>query len=78
MIGVELVRGDDLAPAAGRAEAIRESCRKKGVLVGVGGIYGNVLRFQPPLVISQEQVDRALRVIEEALKETAVLATASA
>lgn len=78
MIGVELVRGDDLAPAADRAEAIRESCRKKGVLVGVGGIYGNVLRIQPPLVIGQEQVERALRVIEEALKETAVLATASA
>lgn len=78
MIGVELVKDDDLTPAPDRAEAIRESCRKKGVLVGVGGIYGNVLRIQPPLVISKEQLDQALHAVEEALEETAVYAKVSA
>jgi 4-aminobutyrate aminotransferase / (S)-3-amino-2-methylpropionate transaminase / 5-aminovalerate transaminase len=78
MIGIELVKDDDLTPAPDRAEAIRESCRKKGVLVGVGGIYGNVLRIQPPLVISKEQLDQALHAVEEALEETAVYAKVSA
>lgn len=78
MIGAELVSGDDMAPAPQRSESIRESCRKKGVLVGVGGIYGNVLRIQPPLVISRGELDRALHVVEEALEETAVHAKASA
>jgi 4-aminobutyrate aminotransferase / (S)-3-amino-2-methylpropionate transaminase / 5-aminovalerate transaminase len=78
MIGIELVKDDDLTPAADRAEAIRESCRKRGVLVGVGGIYGNVLRIQPPLVIRKEQLDQALHAVEEALEETAVYANVSA
>jgi 4-aminobutyrate aminotransferase / (S)-3-amino-2-methylpropionate transaminase / 5-aminovalerate transaminase len=78
MIGIELVKDDDLTPAPDRAEAIRESCRKRGVLVGVGGIYGNVLRIQPPLVISKEQLDQALHAVEEALEETAVYANISA
>jgi 4-aminobutyrate aminotransferase / (S)-3-amino-2-methylpropionate transaminase / 5-aminovalerate transaminase len=74
MIGIELVGGDDLTPAPDRAEAIRESCRKRGVLVGVGGMHGNVLRIQPPLVISTEQLDQALHAVGEALEETAVYA----
>ena len=78
MIGIELVKDDDLTPAPDRAEAIRECCREKGVLVGVGGIYGNVVRIQPPLVISKEQLDQALHFVEEALEETAVYAKVSA
>lgn len=78
MIGIELVKDDDLTPAPDRAEAIKERCREKGVLVGVGGIYGNVVRIQPPLVISKEQLDQALHFVEEALEETAVYAKVSA
>jgi 4-aminobutyrate aminotransferase len=78
MIGIELVTGDDLMPTPDRAEAIRVSCRKKGLLIGTGGIYGNVLRIQPPLMIGKAQLNQALHVIEEALEETAVHAKASA
>src|SRR5690348_5768034 len=45
MIGVELVRDERLTPASSEAEALRDSLLKQGVLVGVGGIYGNVVRF---------------------------------
>jgi len=38
-------------PATSEAEAIRDGLLRQGVLVGVGGVYGNVIRFQPPLVI---------------------------
>ena len=71
MIGIELVRGESRAPAAAEAEEIRESCLRRGLLIGVGGVDGNVLRFQPPLVISQSQVDHALEVICSAVQEVA-------
>jgi 4-aminobutyrate aminotransferase/(S)-3-amino-2-methylpropionate transaminase len=42
--------------------------------VGVGGAYGNVIRFQPPLIITRQQIDRALKAFEAALQEVAPLA----
>src|SRR6267154_428479 len=42
MIGIELVRDEKLTPANSEAEAIRDALLKRGVLVGVGGVYGNV------------------------------------
>jgi len=71
MIGVELVKDEKLTPATAEAEAIRESLFRQGVLVGVGGIYGNVVRFQPPLVITRQQLDRALAAFAAALAEVA-------
>jgi 4-aminobutyrate aminotransferase / (S)-3-amino-2-methylpropionate transaminase / 5-aminovalerate transaminase len=71
MIGMELVSGSDLSPAPGPAEAVREACLQRGVLVGVGGAYGNVVRVQPPLVITREQLDYALGALEGALEEVA-------
>jgi 4-aminobutyrate aminotransferase / (S)-3-amino-2-methylpropionate transaminase / 5-aminovalerate transaminase len=69
MIGVELVKDEKRTPAASEAEAIREALFKAGVLVGVGGVYGNVVRFQPPLVITKQQIDRALAAFATALQE---------
>ncbi len=69
MIGIELVSDSALTPAAAEAEGIREACRGKGVLVGVGGVYSNVVRIQPPLVITKEQIDFALQVLEHSFKE---------
>jgi 4-aminobutyrate aminotransferase len=71
MIGMELVAGGDLTPAPAEAEAIRASCLKNGVLVGVGGVYGNVVRIQPPLVISRDQIDCVLSAVKEALAAVA-------
>ncbi len=71
MIGVELVKDDKLTPAPAEAEAIRDSLLRQGVLVGVGGIYGNVVRFQPPLIITRPQIDRAVEAFAAALAEVA-------
>jgi 4-aminobutyrate aminotransferase len=75
MIGVELVRDEKLTPANTEAEAIRDSLLKQGVLVGVGGVYGNVVRFQPPLIITKQQIDRAVAAFATALTEVAQPAT---
>ena len=72
MIGVELVKDNKLTPATAEAESIRDSSLRHGLLVGVGGVYGNVIRFQPPLVISREQIDQAVDIFAEALQEVAL------
>ncbi len=71
MIGVELIKDEKLTPGTSEAEAIRDSLLRQGVLVGVGGVYGNVIRFQPPLIITKPQIDRALEAFANALQEVA-------
>lgn len=69
MIGLELVKDSVKTPAVNEANAIRRNCLEKGLLIGVGGIYANVLRIQPPLVISDSQLDDAVTILEQALRE---------
>jgi 4-aminobutyrate aminotransferase-like enzyme len=71
MIGVELVRDEKLMPATAEAEAVRDSLLRQGVLVGVGGVYGNVVRFQPPLITTKQEIDRAVEAFASALAEVA-------
>jgi len=69
IIGVELVKDrKSRAPAAEEAVKVRDMCREKGILLGHGGIKGNVLRIQPPLVINKEQMDKILETISASLK----------
>jgi 4-aminobutyrate aminotransferase / (S)-3-amino-2-methylpropionate transaminase / 5-aminovalerate transaminase len=69
MIGIELVTDDKLTPARAEAEAIRDAMLRRGILIGVGGSFGNVVRFQPPLVITRPQIDQAIAAFAEALQE---------
>jgi 4-aminobutyrate aminotransferase/(S)-3-amino-2-methylpropionate transaminase len=72
MIGVELVRDRvTKEPATSEAAAVKKHCRERGVLIGIGGSLGNVVRIQPPLVIDEQELDRALGVIEEAVTSLA-------
>jgi len=67
MIGIELVKDSARTPAADEAKAIRNICLEKGLLIGVGGVYANVLRIQPPLTITQNELDESVNIIEESL-----------
>jgi len=71
MIGIELVKDAMLTPASAEAEEVRDACLRQGLLVGVGGINGNVIRFQPPLVISRSQIDQAAGILSKVLQEVA-------
>ena len=66
MIGIELVRDQNKTPANTEATKIRDFCLEQGLLIGQGGVFGNVLRIQPPLVISQKQMDGVMKVLNEA------------
>jgi 4-aminobutyrate aminotransferase len=69
MVGVELVTDrDKKTPGAAQAAAVRQYCLEHGVLIGVGGNFGNVLRVQPPLVISDAQLDQVFETIVAGMK----------
>ena len=68
MLGVELV--DDRAtraPAAGRARAVTEAMRERGILLSTTGPAGNVLKIRPPLVFQREHADLLLQTLDEVL-----------
>jgi 4-aminobutyrate aminotransferase len=70
MIGVELVTdGESKDPSPEAAGKVMESCKERGLLVGKGGLYGNVLRISPPLSISEDDAERAVETLEVALGE---------
>ena len=71
MIGAELIEDEEKTPAARQAAEVRRLCREDGVLIGVGGSLANVVRLQPPLVITEEETDRVLDVLEKALTQVA-------
>jgi diaminobutyrate-2-oxoglutarate transaminase len=71
MIGVELVRDRETRePWRELADAVRRRCCEKGLIIEVGGHYGNVARFLPPLVITRELLVRGIEIFVEALSET--------
>ena len=72
MLGMELVRSRaDKTPAKQEAMDIMESLREMSVLVGKGGIDGNVLRIKPPMCITAADVDYALDALDIAFGQIA-------
>ena len=68
MLGMELVSDRATrAPAKAEAADVLEACRELGVLVGKGGLDGNVLRIKPPMCITAEDADFAIDVLDRAL-----------
>jgi alanine-glyoxylate transaminase / (R)-3-amino-2-methylpropionate-pyruvate transaminase len=68
MLGVELVTDRSTrAPASAETLQVLEEVRSMGVLLGKGGLAGNVLRIKPPMCITAEDVDFALDVLDRAL-----------
>jgi 4-aminobutyrate aminotransferase/(S)-3-amino-2-methylpropionate transaminase len=67
MQAIELVKPGTKDPNPDAMNAIVKYCQSKGVLVLTAGTYSNVVRFLPPLVISDELLRDALGVLEEAL-----------
>ena len=72
MLGVELVRDRRTRePATAATLEVLERLRECGVLVGKGGLDGNVLRIKPPLCITAADVDFLLEALDYALAHTA-------
>ena len=69
MIGIELVKDTDKTPAAAEAKEVRTRCLKKGLLVGIGGTLANVVRLQPPLVITDDEIGKAIAILSDVIQQ---------
>jgi 4-aminobutyrate aminotransferase-like enzyme len=77
MQAIELVKDRDTKePAPEATNQFMEECRREGLLIGKGGMVGNVIRLSPPLNISKADVDVALRTMDKALAAVANKAVA--
>ena len=68
--GIDLVRDRESRQPVDRAEAkqVVSSLCKAGVLMGLMGKHGNVLKMRPPLPFSRENADHALEAIDGCLR----------
>jgi 4-aminobutyrate aminotransferase len=58
-------------PDTATAKAVRVRCLERGLMLLTCGPYGNVIRWIPPLVVTQDQMDEALGIFEDAVAEVA-------
>ena len=66
MMGVELVEPGSTTPAPATAARLLEETKRRGLLVGKGGLHGNVLRIAPPLVLTEAEAEEGLRLLDDA------------
>ena len=70
MQGLELVKDrKSKEPAPQETNQFMERCRANGLLIGKGGLFGNVIRLSPPLNIGEAQVDEAIERMDKSLAE---------
>lgn len=74
MLGLEIVKADGSKNKFAEPEAdpeltaaIQRACLERGLIIEKGGREGSVLRFLPPIIISYEELDFALRVMRDAV-----------
>ena len=70
MQALELVKARKTKEPAPEATAqVMERARDNGLLIGKGGLFGNVLRLSPMLNISKADVDEGVRLLDKAFGE---------
>jgi 4-aminobutyrate aminotransferase len=72
MIGVEVVRpgtGTPGEPAPELATAVLEACKRRGLLIGKGGLHGNALRIAPLLTLTADEAAEGLAALVSAIEE---------
>jgi alanine-glyoxylate transaminase/(R)-3-amino-2-methylpropionate-pyruvate transaminase len=69
MLGIELVKDHaSKAPAKEECARVFERCRELGLLIGKGGLHGNVLRIKPPMCLTAADADFLLEVLDASLR----------
>jgi 4-aminobutyrate aminotransferase len=66
MLALELVDSNDRA-----AKAVTAAARERGLMLLSCGLYGNVIRLLPPLSVTDDELERGLGILEEALGDAA-------
>ena len=69
MFAIETVVPDSIEPNAPAAAQLMEAARASGLLIGKGGLYGNVIRIAPPLTVTADEIDEGIAILNEAIKD---------
>ncbi len=70
MVGTEFTSSNG-QPDAETCKRVHQACLERNLLLLTCGTYGNIIRWIPPLVVNAEQINAALEVFAEALKQAA-------
>ncbi len=68
MRGAEFVHADK-SPAAEELEMVLEEMKNRGFIIGKNGVARNVMAFQPPLVITEADVNNVLNTLDDVMKQ---------
>ncbi|MBG6106131.1 4-aminobutyrate aminotransferase [Micromonospora vinacea] len=74
MLGVEFVRPGSSEPDPALTNRVFEAARDGGLLIGKGGLHGNVLRMGPPLTLTEEEAREGLAILVDAIRAAAGVA----
>lgn len=67
--GIELVEDKETKePAPEKIKKLIQLCAENGLLIGKVGMYGSVVRVGPPLVITEDQMNESLDIMEKCIK----------
>jgi 4-aminobutyrate aminotransferase len=78
MIGVELVVPGSKTPDPAAAARMMEETRERGLLIGKGGLHGNVLRIAPALTVTEAEAAEGLDVLAKCLAAVEAANTSAA
>jgi 4-aminobutyrate aminotransferase len=68
MVGVEFVTDDSRTPDADKAQKVRKACQEEGLVLLTCGTYNNIVRWIPPLIIKDKELEEALNIFEKVIE----------
>jgi alanine-glyoxylate transaminase/(R)-3-amino-2-methylpropionate-pyruvate transaminase len=70
LLGIELVKDrESKEPATEECAQILETCKEMGLLLGKGGLWGQTIRFSPPMCVNERDADFLLEVLDRAFTD---------
>ena len=70
LLGIELVRDrQSKEPAREECAQVLENCKNMGLLLGKGGLWGQTIRFSPPMCVNEQDADFLIEVLDRAFAE---------
>jgi alanine-glyoxylate transaminase/(R)-3-amino-2-methylpropionate-pyruvate transaminase len=67
LVGIELVKDQQSKePAKEECAQILETCKEMGLLLGKGGLWGQTIRFSPPMCVNEQDADFLLDALDRA------------
>jgi len=70
MLGIELVKDrTSKEPAQEECAKVVELAKDMGLLLGKGGLWGQTIRFSPPMCVNRQDADFLLEVLDQAFEK---------